>query len=83
MAAYVVPYGFLRTSLLACSFLRISFGCLSSRAHFLVFPSNVSARVLISDAAADTNTDTDTDTDTDAATGRDTNTNTDTRYALL
>ena len=35
-------------SQLACPFLRISFGCLSSRAHFLGFPWNVFARVLMS-----------------------------------
>ena len=58
----------------------ISFGCLSSRAHFCCFVSNVSARVFISDADADTDTDTDTDTDADTDTDTETDTDTDTRY---
>ena len=44
--------------------------------------SNVSARVLISDPAADTDTDTATDADTGRDTNTDTDTNSNTRYKI-
>ena len=57
-------------------------GCLRLPVQLLGFVWNVSARVLISDPAADTDTDTATDADTGRDTDTHTNTNPNTRYKI-